>query len=184
MSSSTQGHKKRRVGRVLRDLVVFAMLGAIMMISDVMMEALPNIHLLGLFIATFTVVYRAKALFPIYVYVALGGIYAILFGGLLWWIPYLYIWTILWAAIMLIPKRLPRILYFILVHAVTTLHGLAFGILYAPAQALIYDLGFHGMLAWIAAGFVFDLLHGAGNFAFGFFIPHLSALLTKLSRRR
>lgn len=180
MSSSTP----RRKGELLRDLVIFAMLGAIMMISDVMMEALPNIHLLGLFIATFTVVYRVKALIPIYVYVALGGIYAILFGGILWWIPYLYLWAILWALVMLIPKRLPRTLYFILVHAVTTLHGLAFGALYAPAQALMYGLDVHGMLLWIAAGFTFDLLHAAGNFAFGFFIAPLSALLTKLSRRR
>jgi hypothetical protein len=161
--------------------VIFALLGAIMVISDVMMEALPNIHLLGLFVATFTLVYRFKALIPIYVYVGVYGVYGILFGGLLWWFPYLYIWTILWAAVMLIPKWLPRPLVFILAHIAVTLHGLAFGTLYAPAQAMLFHLDFRGMLAWIAVGFPFDVIHAAGNFAFGFFIAPLTKLLELLS---
>lgn len=177
MSSSTL----RRKILTVRELVIFAMLGTMMFLSDLIMEGLPNIHLLGMFIAVFTIVYRAKALFPIYVYVFLLGLSS---GFNAWWVPYLYLWPILWGLVMLVPRRLPRPLYFVLVHAVTVLHGLAFGALYAPVQALMYGLSFASMLKWIAAGLSFDILHAVGNFTFGFFIYPLSKLLTRLNRRK
>ena len=48
-----------------RELVIFAMLGAVMYASKVIMEFAPNIHLIGVFTIAFTVVYRKKALYPI-----------------------------------------------------------------------------------------------------------------------
>ena len=60
-----------------REVAVFGMLGALMYASKILMEMAPNIHLLGVFIVSFTVVYRKKALYPIYIYVILCGI----FGG-------------------------------------------------------------------------------------------------------
>ena len=54
------------------------------------MELLPNIHLLGMLTMVYTIVFRIKALIPIYVYVFLNGIFA---GFSPWWIPYLYIWA-------------------------------------------------------------------------------------------
>ena len=61
--------------------------------SKVVMEVAPNVHLLGVFTMAFTIVYRKKALYPIYTYVLLNGIFT---GFATWWIPYLYLWTILW----------------------------------------------------------------------------------------
>lgn len=157
------------------------MLGALMFASKIIMEALPNIHLLGMFTVTFTVVFRKKALIPIYIFVLLLGIF---YGFNLWWFPYLYIWTVLWALTMLIPKKLPIWAKSIIYPALCGLHGFAFGTLYAPAQALMFGLDFNGMLTWIAAGFYFDILHGIGNLAAGFLILPLSQLLTKLMKRR
>ena len=54
-----------------REIAVFAMLGAVMYASTIIMEFAPNIHLIGVFIIAFTVVYRSKALYPIYIYVLL-----------------------------------------------------------------------------------------------------------------
>lgn len=65
---------------------------------------------------------------------------------------------------------------------VCALHGLCYGTLYAPAQALMFGLDFRQTLAWIAAGFPWDVLHGAGNFLLGFIILPLSELLRRLSR--
>ena len=48
------------------------MLGALMYASKVAMEVLPNVHLLGVFVVAMTVVYRKKALYPIYTYVFLN----------------------------------------------------------------------------------------------------------------
>ena len=86
-------------------MAVFAMLGALMYASKMIMEVAPNVHLLGVFTIAFTVVYRKKALYPIYTYVLLNGIFC---GFATWWIPYLYLWAVLWGATMLLPKRIPE----------------------------------------------------------------------------
>ena len=85
-----------------REIAIFGLLGALMYASKMLMEVAPNIHLLGVFTIAFTVVYRKKALYPIYIYVLLNGIFS---GFATWWIPYLYVWTVLWGVIMLLPKK-------------------------------------------------------------------------------
>ena len=46
----------------LRLMAIFAMLGAIMFVSKLVMEFLPNVHLVGALLVVYTVVYRTKAL--------------------------------------------------------------------------------------------------------------------------
>ncbi len=145
-----------------------------MYVSKMLMEIVPNIHLLGVFTIAFTAVYRKKALYPIYIYVILNGIFS---GFSSWWIPYLYIWTILWGAVMLLPQNMPKKLKPIVYMSVCAAHGFLFGILYAPVQAVLFGLNFQGMAAWIAAGLPFDLIHGVSNFFCGILIvPVISAL--------
>lgn len=171
MGSSSQGAtelprastaKRAKKALTVREMAVFSMLGALMYCSKLLLEWAPNIHLLALFIISFTVVYRAKALIPIYIFVLLSGV----LGGIsVWWMPYLYVWLILWGAVMLLPRRMsPKIAAPVYI-ALGTLHGLLFGVFCAPSQAIFWGLDFKGTLAWIAAGFYFDLLHGIGNFA-------------------
>ena len=157
-----------------KEVAVFGMLGAVTFASKMLMEILPNIHLLGMFIVAITVVYRKKALYPIYIYVLLNGIFA---GFATWWIPYLYVWTVLWAAIMILPKKMPPKVAPIVYAVVCSLHGFGFGILYAPAQAVIFGLNFKAMLAWIAAGMSFDVIHGISNLCCGILIVPLIKLL-------
>ncbi len=157
-----------------KEIAVFGMLGAVMFASKMLMEILPNIHLLGTIIVAITVVYRKKALYPIYIYVLLNGIFA---GFAMWWIPYLYVWTILWAAVMLLPKNMPKKIAPIVYAVACALHGFGFGILYAPAQAVMFGLSFKSMLAWIAAGFTFDVMHGISNLCCGVLIVPLIKLL-------
>lgn len=145
----------------VKEAAVFSMLGAVMYCSKLLMEALPNIHLVGVLTMALTLVYRKKALYPIYIFVLLSGL---LSGFSVWWVPYLYIWTVLWGVTMLLPKSLPKKTAPFIYMTVCGLHGLFYGVLYAPAQALFFGLDFKGMLTWIAAGFSFDLLHAAGNF--------------------
>ena len=163
--------------RRVRETVIFAMLGALMFISKLVMELLPNIHLLGTLTVTYTVVYRKKALIPIYVYVLLNGVYS---GFAYWWVGYTYIWAILWGMAMLIPKRIPDRIGAVLYPTVCALHGFAFGILYAPAQALVYGLSFKQTVAWVIAGLPFDIIHGVSNLAVGLLILPLSKLLIRL----
>lgn len=158
----------------IRETVVFGMLGAIMYVSKLIMEMLPNVHLLGVFVVAFTVVYRKKALYPIYTYVFLNGI---LSGFSAWWIPYLYLWTVLWGAVMLLPGKMPKKIQPIVYMAVCAAHGFLFGTLYAPAQAILHGLSFKGMIAWIIAGLPFDCIHGISNFLCGILIMPIIMVL-------
>ena len=147
-----------------KEIAVFGMLAALMFASKKAMESLPNIHLVGVFIVAVTVVYRQKALYPLYTYILLEGF----FGGFnTWWLPYLYVWTVLWGVTLLIPTALPEKAQPWIYGAVCGLHGLSFGILYAPSQALLFGFSFKTTLAWIAAGFPFDCIHGASNLILG-----------------
>lgn len=151
-----------------------------MFTSKIIMEALPNIHLLGMLTMVYTVVFRIEALIPIYIYVLLNGLYA---GFDVWWIPYLYIWTLLWGITMLLPRKMPKKLAMIVYPAVCALHGFAFGILYAPAQALFWSLDLSGTLAWIVAGLPFDMIHGISNLIVGMLILPFSELISKLMKK-
>lgn len=163
----------------IREVAVFGMLGAVMYVSKVIMELVPNVHLLGVFIVAFTVVYRQKALYPIYTYVLLNGIFS---GFAAWWIPYLYVWAVLWGMVMLLPKKMPGKVQPIVYMAVCALHGFLFGTLYAPAQAVIYGLSFQGMVAWIVAGLPWDCIHGISNFFCGALIMPLIYALRSAER--
>lgn len=164
----------------IREMAVFAMLGALMYASKIIMEVAPNVHLLGVFTIAFTVVYRKKALYPIYTYVLLNGIFC---GFATWWIPYLYLWTVLWGAAMLLPKRIPAKVRPLVYMLLCAAHGFLFGTLYAPAQALLYGLSFRGMIAWIVAGLPWDFVHGVSNFFCGILIVPIVKILTFLENR-
>ena len=156
------------------------MFGTLMFCSKILMEALPNIHLVGMFIVLFTVVFRAKALIPIYIYVVLVGVYG---GFSPWWVPNLYIWTVLWGVTMLLPRNMPKKVAAVVYPVVCALHGLLYGVLYAPAQALLFGLTFKGAVAWVVAGLPFDALHGLGNLLSGVLILPLSELLKKALKK-
>ena len=170
----------RSAGQAIFELVLFAMFAALMFVSKIIMELLPNIHLLGMFVITLTVVFRVKALIPIYLYVFLNGLYS---GFSMWWIPYLYIWTVLWALAMLIPKNIPKKVAAFVYPALCALYGLAYGTLYAPAQALMYGFDFEQTLAWIVVGLPYDVIHCIGNLCAGLLVLPLSELTKKLMKR-
>lgn len=142
------------------------------------MELAPNIHLLATFTITFTVVYRKKALYPIYIFVFLTGLFN---GFSIWWIPYLYIWTILWGITMLLPKSIPEKYQAIIYMLLASLHGFLYGILYAPAQMVLFGFNLQEIIAWIIAGFPFDIIHGSSNFFCGLLIMPLIKTLRKLN---
>lgn len=158
-------------------MVLFAFLGALMFVSKQLLEFLPNIHMLGMFTMLYTIVYRKKALIPIYIFVLLEGILA---GFAMWWIPYLYIWTILWGVTMLLPRNMSPKRAAPVYMVVCGLHGLCYGTLYAPFQALWMGYSFKTMLAWIVSGLPWDAIHAAGNVGMGLLVYPLSRVLGRL----
>lgn len=164
----------------LKEMATFSLLAAIMLVSKLLLEAIPNFHLLAVFTVAITVVYRQKALYPIYLYAFLQGIV----GGFgLWWLPHLYLWLLLWGATMLLPRNMKKATATIAYTALCGLHGLLYGTLYAPAQAILFGLDFKGTITWIIAGFPFDLVHAAHNLILGaVLIMPIIMVLTKTEK--
>lgn len=163
----------------VKETAVFGMLGALMYASKLLMEIAPNIHLLGVFTIAFTVVYRKKALYPIYTYILLNGIFS---GFATWWIPYLYLWFVLWSVTMLLPQKMPKKVKPIVYMIMNACHGFLYGTLYAPAQAILFGLSFDSMIAWIIAGLPYDCIHGISNFFTGLIIVPVASLLKRADR--
>ena len=164
----------------VREICIFSMLGALLFCSKLLMEWAPNIHFIALFIITFTLLYRKKALVPIYVFVLLTGAYG---GFNVWWVPYLYIWLPLWGLAMLLPRRAPAWLLTALAMLLGATHGILYGVLYAPAQAIFFKMDLQMTVAWVLSGTPFDVLHAVGNLAACALVVPLTKVLLRLEKR-
>lgn len=161
----------------VKESCIFAMLGTLMFTSKLLLEFLPNVHLLGVLTIVYTLIYRKKALYPIYIYVF---ILALFNGFSLWVLPHLYLWTILWGCVMLIPKHLSQFKIQIICTILCGLHGFLYGTLYAPAQALLFGLSLKGMITWIIAGIPWDIVHGISNLCVSILITPLCKVLKQI----
>jgi len=170
----------KRRSKLLFELILLTVFGTLMFATKIAMAVLPNVHLIGMFIMVFTIVFRSKALISVYVYVLLEGF---VYGFGTWWISYLYVWAILWGITMLIPRRLPKTVLAVVYPIVCALHGLMFGALSAPVEAIVHGFSFEQMLAWIAMGLSFDVTHAIGNFCFGMLVLPLSVILGRMKKK-
>lgn len=160
----------------IKELAVFGVLGAMIFASKIVMDFLPNIHIIGALLISITAVYRIKGIYPLSVFVFLTGL---LNGFPFWWIPYLYIWFPLVFLTLLIPENTTSKIAIPLYILINAFHGFTYGILYAPSQALLFGLDFEGTISWIIAGLPFDLIHGISNAICGILIfPMILALKT------
>ena len=161
----------------IRALVRDALLAAILIVSKEMLAFLPNVELISTLLMAYTVVYRFRALLPLYFFVAVE---AFLYPSVSTTLMYLYVWLAPWGIAMLLPRKpLPAPVYMV----IGGLFGLSFGIFCAPVQAAYFGLSCKGTLAWIVAGFPFDFTHAIGNFAIGILAPVLIRLLMKLEKQ-
>ena len=85
---------------------------------------------------------------------------------------------------MLLPQKIPQRIRPIVYMVLNASHGFLFGILYAPAQAIMFGLSFDGMIAWIMAGFPFDFIHGVSNFFCGMLIVPIVNVLQRMEKNR
>lgn len=158
----------------LKEIVLFGLFPALMVGAQFALAALPNIHLTGVFIVILTRLFRAKALIPLYIYVFLMGLQL---GFNLWWVPYLYVWVVLWGMAMLIPKNIPDKWAALAYPLVCSLHGFLYGTLWAFSQPFLMDLPWESLGIYIANGIPFDVTHGISNLVLGTLIlPTCKAL--------
>jgi energy-coupling factor transport system substrate-specific component len=159
----------------VRELALFGILGALTFAAKYVMSFLPNIEPVSLMVMLFAVVFGAKCLYPIYLYVTME----ILFYGIsLWNINYLYIWAVLALGAYLLRKMEHPLGWAMLSGA----FGLLFGALCGIVDIFIGGFGY-AVAKWIS-GIPFDIAHCAGNFVIALLLFRpLRALMEKYALR-
>lgn len=140
----------------VKKITRIALLSAILYVSKVALEMLPNVELVSVLIMAYTLVFGAETLWIITVF----NLFELIqwgFGS--WWISYLYVWPLLCVVVLLLKKSLKE--EFLIWSVIAGCFGLLFGSLFAiaylpvdPSYALAY---------WIS-GLMWDVWHGVWNF--------------------
>ena len=159
----------------LREMILLALLGAMMMATQVALAALPNIHLVAVFVILAALLFGWKSLFSVYIFVILEGM---IYGFSMWFINYLYVWTILTVIAVAFRKNRSRLFW----AAVAGIFGLLFGALCAIPYFFVG--GWAAAFSYWVAGIPFDLVHCVSNavLTFALLMP-LYDLCTKLLGR-
>lgn len=138
------------------DVILIALLADLLLVFQIVFASLPNIELVSLLIILYTLHMKRKTLFIIYLFALLEGL---VYGFGLWWIMYLYVWTVLYLLTRLFSGQTSVIFWSIL----SALFGLSFGALCSIPYLFIGGIGM--AVSSFVAGIPFDLLHCVGNFA-------------------
>lgn len=136
-------------------MVLCGLLAAILFVLQVVFGFLPNVEPVTILIIIFTLVLGRKTLVIIYTFALLEGIF---YGFGIWWIMYLYVWTILYFIVRLMRKNESVVIWAVVGGG----FGLAFGALCAIPYAGAGGIG--AGISWWTAGILFDIFHGEGNF--------------------
>jgi len=131
----------------VREMVLFAILGAMTFAAKYVMSFLPNIEPSSLMVMLFAVVFGKKWVYPTYLYVAME----ILFYGI-------SLWAVL-AVVSLLLKDMRSPFGWAMVSGI---FGLLFGVLCGIVDVFIGGVSY-AVTKWIS-GIPFDISHCIGNF--------------------
>ncbi len=156
----TTGRKERKKAD-LYTIAVMGLLGAVLVAAQVGLAFLPNIELVSLLILLYTLVYKKKVFYIIYLFVLIEGFW---YGFGMWWLNYLYVWSV-WAVVVLLMQKNRSVIIW---SVACGMFGLSFGALCSVPYFLAGGIG--GGLAYWTAGIPFDILHCIGNAAATFLL--------------
>lgn len=137
-----------------KELVTLALLATILFVGQVSLAVLANIEVVSLLVIVYTLVFKRKVFFIIYIFALLEGL---TYGFGIWWVNYLYVWSILAIIVMALQKYSSAVLWCI----VSGGFGLVFGLLCAIPYFVVGGWA-SGVAYWIA-GIPYDIIHAAGN---------------------
>lgn len=161
----------------VQKLTRIALLSAILYVSKVALEFLPNIELVTFLIIMYTLAFGKETFLTITVF----NLFELIQWGFgVWWVTYLYAWPLLCLAVLLLQKLIKE--EFLIWGIVAGAFGLLFGGMFAiayipvnPAYALAY---------WIS-GLPWDVWHCAWNFVLMAVLGKpVYALLKKIKRNQ
>lgn len=139
----------------IKELVLISLLSALLIVVQVGLAFLPNIELVSLLIILYTLFFKKKTLYIIYIFAILEGL---IYGFGIWWFMYLYVWTILWGITCFFKEEKNPVIWAF----ISGFFGLFFGTLCSVPYFISGGVGLG--LSWIASGLMMDIIHGIGNF--------------------
>lgn len=161
----------------VKELILFASLGAIMSISQIVMQGIPNIELVSLFTIIFALLYTKKSLYIVATFVLVMGIF---YGFGPWWIGYAIIWPALCILTMVLKWWLEE--NYLKLSIYSAVFGVIFGALYAIPY--IFISGWNFAIAYWIRGLPYDFIHMVGNYFVMLFLGKaIYDLLKKLNYR-
>ena len=158
-----------------RELTELALLTALLVGGKEVMNALPNINPVMLFLILGVLHYGAKTFYAVSVFVAVE---ICLYGLGMWALNYIYIWPLFVALALPFRASHSRLFW----AAFAGIYGLCFGALCAIPYFFIG--GWAMALSYWVAGISFDLMHCASNFAITFvLLPTLDRFVGRLREK-
>ena len=139
-----------------RELVVFALLGAILAVSQIVLNFIPNVELVSTFIIIFSLIFGYKTQYSIFVFNIIMGI---LYGFGVWIIGYFIIWPSLSIITVLLKNKL--IDNYLKMSIFCGAFGMIFGALYAIPYIVVNP--YYALTYWIS-GLPYDAVHMLGNY--------------------
>ncbi len=138
------------------ELVYLGLAVALLEISKLALEFLPNVELVTLLFIIYSIFFGRKTLL---VAVGFVAIECFLKGVSVWVLMYLYIWPLLILAVCFAHKRKAGYLFYCILSGV---FGLVFGFLCMIPNFFIGGVSM--AIGWWISGIPYDILHGVSNF--------------------
>lgn len=140
----------------IRKLTRIALLSAILYVSKVAFEFLPNVELVSLLVIVYTLVFGKEA----FLTVAVFNLFELIQWGFgTWWVSYLYTWPLLCGVTLFLRKWVKE--EFLVWSIVSGMFGLIFGALFAIVYIPV-DAAY--ALAYWVSGLPWDVWHAVWNF--------------------
>ncbi|MGN0377362.1 MAG: ECF transporter S component [Suilimivivens sp.] len=158
----------------VRKITRIALLSAILYVSKVALEFLPNVELVSLLTVLYTLVFGKEA----FLIVTVFNLFELIQWGFgTWWFSYLYVWPLLVLITLLLKKVIRE--EFLIWSVVSGAFGLIFGSLFAVVYLPIDKA--YALSYWIS-GLPWDVWHAVWNFVLMLVIGKpLYLLLKKIS---
>ncbi len=148
-------NNKSRTRMNVRDMVICGIFAAVLFVAQIALAVLPNIEIVSLLVIVYTLVFERKTIPIIYAFALLEGL---VYGFGIWWIMYLYVWTILYAIVRCFRNNENALFWAV----IGGFYGLGYGVLCSIPYFLTGGTGVG--IAWWIRGIPYDIIHGVGNF--------------------
>lgn len=140
-----------------KNLIILSLLGALMLVLQVMTSSIPNIEPVSFLLIIYTLVLGKQALVVVVVFNFLLGLVS---GMGTWWFGYWVVWPMLVFIVLLFRKIIKE--NFLGWSIVSGVFGMSFGALYSIPYIFTVSKTF-ALTYWIN-GIPYDLIHMVGNY--------------------